>query len=266
MAREEQVRFQNEGQWLYGMLHLSEGSRPAPGIIMVHGFTGQRIEAHRLFVKTARALAAAGVAALRFDCRGSGESEGDFGDMTVAGEISDARAALDLLAARPEVDSERLGVLGLSLGAVVSACLAGSDPRVRALVLWSPTALIFSSGPPHFVPPAGLEQLLSQGWLDHGGNRVSLAFVQGLQDVQPLKAACRYQGPALVVYATADELVGPENPEAYLAALPGPTEYVTVEGADHTFSSCAWEAQAIEATVRWLGRVWGETNDVKRET
>lgn len=267
MAREEQIRFQNEGQWLYGMLHLPEGPDRAPGIIMVHGFTGHRIESHGLFVKAARALATAGVAALRFDCRGSGESEGEFCDMTVAGEVADARAALDVLAARPELDPERLGVLGLSLGACVSACLAGSDPRVQALVLWSPTALILSQGLPSFVPADAPQQISNQGWFDHGGNRVGLAFVRGLADVRPLEAARMYAGPALVVYGTADALVSPENPQAYLDALPGPKEYITVKGADHTFSSCAWEAQVIEATVSWFGRVWG-TTDVKpkRET
>lgn len=255
MAREEQVRFQNEGQWLYGMLHLPEGAGQAPGIIMVHGFTGQRIEAHRLFVRAARAMAAAGIAVLRFDCRGSGESEGEFVDMTISGEIADARTALDWLAARPEVDAGRLGVLGLSLGGCVAACLAGSDPRVKALALWAPAAYMPIAGNAALGSPDAAEQMASQGWVDLGGNRLGRAFVLDLPNIQPLAAARRYRGPALVVYGTCDQSLAPDHPRAYLEALPGPTEYVAIEGADHVFSSYAWETQAIEATVRWLAAV-----------
>jgi hypothetical protein len=252
MSREEQVRFQVEGQWLYGMLHLPEATRRVPGIIMVHGFTGQRIEAHRLFVRAARTLAAAGIAALRFDCRGSGESEGEFVDMTVSGEIADARAALGFLAARPEVDPERLGVLGLSLGGAVAACLAGSDPRVKALALWTPVAYLMGLAGPGVIPPGAEQQLATLGWVDLGGNRVGRAFVEELPSIRPLEAVQGYCGPALLVYGTCDQALSPEHTQGYLQALPGPTEYVTIEGADHVFSSYPWETQAIEATVRWL--------------
>ena len=73
---EELIHFTNEDLRLYGMLHRPEGAGPHPAVMILHGFTGQRIEPHRLFVKLARQLVAAGIAALRFDFRGSGESEG----------------------------------------------------------------------------------------------------------------------------------------------------------------------------------------------
>jgi len=257
VSREEQVRFRNDGQWLYGMLHLPEGRGPAPGIIMIHGFTGHRIEAHRLFVRAARAIAAAGVAALRFDCRGSGESEGEFVDMTVSGEIADARAALDLLAARQEVDPARLGVLGLSLGGAVAACLAGSDRRVKALALWTPVAYLLGAIGANIVAPGAEQQMATQGWVDLGGNRVGRGFVEDLPNIRPLEAVRGYRGPALLVYGTCDQALSPEHPQAYLQTLTGPTEYVTVEGADHVFSSYPWESQAIEATVRWLAGTLG---------
>ncbi len=252
MAVEELIRFQNEGLWLYGMLHRPEAPRPVPGIVMVHGFTGQRIEDHQLFVKAARALAAAGIAALRFDCRGSGESQGEFVDMTVSGEIADARTALTFLAAQPGIDTARLGVLGLSLGGCVAACLAGSDTRVRALALWTPAALLHRD----WLGSEAERQLMdSQGWVDRGGNRLGRAFLKDMPHVHPLEAARHYGGPTILVYGTGDQTLGPENPQAYLKALGGPVEYVTVEGADHTFSSYEWERQAITSTVCWLAGV-----------
>ncbi|MFA0780897.1 MAG: hypothetical protein RJAPGHWK_002418, partial [Candidatus Fervidibacter sp.] len=79
---EQFVQFEVQGQRVYGMLHLPDGTsdtgKKVPAVAMCHGFTGNRIEAHRLFVKAARHFVQHGIAVLRFDFRGSGESEGDF--------------------------------------------------------------------------------------------------------------------------------------------------------------------------------------------
>ena len=94
-----------------------------------------------MFVKAARDFARNGLAALRFDFRGIGDSEGHFVDMTTAGEISDAIAALDFLSVQSEMSEERMGLLGLSYGAIVAACTVDLDARVKALVLWSAASL-----------------------------------------------------------------------------------------------------------------------------
>ena len=83
---EKQISFTVQGQKIYGMLHLPEGRGPFPALSMFHGFTGQRDEPHRMFVKAARLISKAGIAVLRFDFRCSGESEGDFRKMTISGE------------------------------------------------------------------------------------------------------------------------------------------------------------------------------------
>ena len=64
---ETPITFSNHGQQLVGMLHLPDGPGPHPAVIFYHGFTGDRVENHVIFVKMARRLAAAGHAALRFD-------------------------------------------------------------------------------------------------------------------------------------------------------------------------------------------------------
>src|SRR2546426_5960176 len=65
------------------MIHRPERARArrgGPGVVLFHGFTGDRMESHWLFVKCSRALALAGIASLRFDFYGSGESEGEFSE------------------------------------------------------------------------------------------------------------------------------------------------------------------------------------------
>jgi uncharacterized protein len=69
------------------------------------------------------------------DDRGVGESGGQFKGATTADFAEDIRAGLAYLRARPEIDCERLGVLGHSEGALVAPLVAEKEPSLRALVL-----------------------------------------------------------------------------------------------------------------------------------
>ena len=242
---EIQVAFPSEGETLFGVLHLPE-ARPAPGLIMCHGFTGHKAEAHRLFVAAARDFSRHGLAALRFDFRGSGDSAGEFHEMTVSREIADAAAAFDYLASRPEVDAGRVGVLGLSLGGCVAACLAGREQRVCALVLWAATAhpeRLFDRLQPEFG---------EQDLLDFNGWGLGRAFMEDLPDVHPLAEVGRYAGPALVVHGECDEAVPPGDATDYHRALGGRGQLHVVAGADHVFSTLVWQSEAIALSRDFL--------------
>jgi hypothetical protein len=244
---EIQISFLIGGQRIFGMLHLPSAA-PAPGVALCHGFTGNRIESHCLFVKAARDFAAHGLAALRFDFRGSGESEGDFREMTVGREVEDGLAAIEFLAARREVDRERLGLLGLSLGGCVAAHIAGRGGGVKALVLWSATA----------HPRRILEAHLAAGGLpeaeffDYGGNAVGRAFLEGLREVEPLREAAKFPGRALIVHGDQDAVVPAADAEDYRQALAGRGQVRIIAGADHVFSRLDWEGEAIRASCDFL--------------
>lgn len=248
---EKPISFENHGQRLYGMLHLPEREGPAPAVALLHGFGGHRSESHFIFTKQARHLAQHGIAALRFDFRGSGESEGDFSEMTIEGEISDAVQALIFLAAQPEIDDTRLAVLGLSLGGCVAACLAGRDPRVKVLVLWSAPAQLLQVMATEAAARSDSLTPMGEGF-DVGGLQVGPGFVNDVLTLQPLDKLRRFSGAALVVQGTDDKHVPLENANLYFNALPGPKQLKIMEGADHTFSSIAWEREVIAATTDWL--------------
>jgi len=244
------VSFENEGLTLYGMLHSYQDAQ-RPCVVFCHGFTGTRIEAHRIFVKCARALCEAGIGALRFDFRGSGESEGRFEDMTVPGEISDALAALRFARAQPEVAPERVGLLGLSLGGCVAACAAARDGGVKALCLWAAV-----SEPGVFRAMGETELFKRNGRLDLDGNVVGRGFVETCAKVNPLAEVARFTGPALIVHGGKDETVMPVHAERYRQALTNAANVKLhiIEGADHVFSSEKWENEAIGATVEFFVR------------
>src|SRR5690554_6935674 len=127
-----------KGKTLRGMYHRPDQEGKYPTVILFHGFTGDKLEPHRIFLKLSRRLAAGRTAMLRFDFSGSGESDGDFEEMTFSSEVREAEAIVDYAQSLPTTDGENLGVVGLSLGGAVAATLAGRRPEaLRALVLWA---------------------------------------------------------------------------------------------------------------------------------
>jgi len=255
---ETAITFQNHGQRLAGMLHAPAKSGCRPALLMLHGFTGNRMESHFLFVKMARRLAAAGYFALRFDFRGSGESEGAFQEMTIPGEIDDARAALAWLRRQPGVDPDRVAVLGLSLGGAVAASVAGEDHRVAALLLWSAAAVLedifrrWSAQLTSIPSPLGRQ---ADGTLDVGGHLVGADFLATMGSVQPLMSVKRYGGPVFILQGSADQSVPPAHADLFLQAAGAEraTRY-WIDGADHTYSAHVWEEEVFRLSLAWLQR------------
>jgi len=247
--------FHNDGQLVAGTLHLPDGPGPHPGVIFCHGFTGHKGETHFLFVKTSRALASRGVASLRFDFRGSGESEGEFVDMTASAEISDARCALSKLAEVEGIDPGRLGVVGLSLGGLVAACTAGREPKmVKSVVLWSAVAesMLMKRTT---ADPESARLLRERGWLDVAGLKLGAGFFADVAKLDPVAELAGSQAPVLIVHGTADASVPLSHAEKYHAAVSKPgrrVNYMPLDGVDHTFNRVDWEATVIDATAKWL--------------
>jgi uncharacterized protein len=233
-------------QTLHGMLHLPE-RQPAPAVALLHGFTGQRMESAFVFVRLARLLCDAGIAALRFDFRGSGESEGAFTEVTIEREVEDARAALRWLRARPDVERGRIGLLGVSLGSTVAMLTAGEEPGLRALCLWATLARPRLRFP---LPPEQRAALRAHGFVDHKseGFPVGRAFFESAARVDPVAAMRRYRGPLLCVHGERDYLPL-EEPQLVIdrTAAVSKSLHVVPEG-EHVFGGWAAKTEAVEVT------------------
>lgn len=119
---------------LRGVLHLpQEGASPFPAAVVCHPHTlmGGNM-GNGVVVSVCLALAVAGWAALRFDFRGAGSSEGSFDEGE--GEQEDVRGAVDFLYVQAEVDPGELAVIGYSFGAGVALHYAARDRRLSRMV------------------------------------------------------------------------------------------------------------------------------------
>lgn len=132
----EWMIFENEGKKIFGVIHHPYLENP-PLVIIVHGFASSKVGTHRSWVYLAESLAKGGIAALRFDFRGAGDSEGSLSEMDLEGYISDAYAALCEVKNR---GFRQIGFFGSSLGGAIAVLTAGRHGGVDSLALWAPVA------------------------------------------------------------------------------------------------------------------------------
>lgn len=264
--RESLVEFSNRrGKTLRGMIHRpasSSRTRQVPGVVFLHGFTGDRMESHWIFIKCARALARVGIASLRFDFYGSGESEGEFRQATLRGEIADAQDAVKFFRRQKGIDSALVGLCGLSLGGCVAASIA-QRAKARAVVLWSAVAhpnLLQAIGERTLKPVAG-----SSGYVEYDAREVSVRFLGDTRRYRPVNLLAAFRAPTLIIHPENDETVPVSHARDYFQASPAAHKrLVIVPGADHTFASLAWEREVIGQTVAWFRRHLANTPTKRR--
>src|SRR5690606_755555 len=127
-AASRPIAFTSEGLSLEGILHQPVSAPfPAAAVCHPHPLYGGDMNNY-VVVAVCQALADAGIASLRFNYRGVGDSEGEYGDGL--GERTDAAAALAYLRQLAQADQDRMGIVGYSFGATVA--LAAADERVAA--------------------------------------------------------------------------------------------------------------------------------------
>ncbi len=208
-----------------------------------------------MFVTLARQLADQGIASLRFDFRGSGDSEGEFHELTIRSEVADSLEAVRFLARHPRINSRKLAVVGLSMGAVVASYLVGKERRRwKSLVLWAPVAEgagILDD----LSTPEAVTSLAQTGLADHEGHLVCTAFVREFVEMNPLREVVKSQCPVLLIHGSKDETVPSSHSATYEKALKSPqraVKRILIPGADHTFNKHVWATRVLNETVAWL--------------
>lgn len=250
-AAEKTIDFSVDGQKVVGTLNLPDGVSNPPVVLLLHGFTGSRDELvipaakEGIFKRAARLWADKGLASLRIDFRGSGQSDGKFEDTSLTDQVKDALAALDFLAASNEVDKDKMAIVGWSMGgAVASAVAARTDHDLTSVSLWAPGTNM----------PAAIALLLGPDVVKQGlasadkpvtaklpwGAEVSLkrGFFESLYAIDPVAESTEFDEPLLVAVGTKDDVVFPQPlaGQIMLDYHEGPEE-LWVQPMDHAFNA-----------------------------
>lgn len=137
----EDVSFKNQkaGITLAGTLTLPKKDGNYPAVILITGSGGQNrdeeILGHKPFLVLADYLTKNGIAVLRYDDRGIGQSGGNFDGALTTDFATDAAAAISYLKTRKEINKNKIGLAGHSEGGTVASIVAADNPDVAFVVL-----------------------------------------------------------------------------------------------------------------------------------
>ena len=225
---------------------LKQGER-CPMVIFCHGFSGTKDGP--MFELIADTLQAHGIASIRFDFNGHGESEGEFKDMTVPNEIEDAKKVVEYVRDLRYVSE--LAIVGHSQGGVVASMTAGQlseelgEPAFKAVALMAPAAVLRDDAirgntmGKQYDPFDPGEYVELWGGLKLGGKYIRTAFSLPIYET-----AVKYQGPALIIHGNADRVVPYTYGERFHEIWPK-SELVIQEYFDHGFSQNIYRSTDI---------------------
>ena len=231
--------------------------RPVPAVLMLHGDLSSRDENDDMFARLAAALAARGIASLRIDFAGTGDSEEPDLALDYPNMVADATASLDYLRQDPTgdgtVDPDRIAILGLSRGGGIGATVTGTEPGVAAFVSWS--GAVYNG---YDEDPDGHQMARDNGYvpIDFGDRifKLGLNWFDTIEASHPLDDISGYTGPVLAVVGSDDQIVDPEVSTIFLQTVASTdTTLHVVDGADHGFTLDEQVGdEAIQVTTDWL--------------
>lgn len=245
------------GQRLSGRLELPVGP-PRAVALLAHCFTCSKDSPAA--ARIARALAESGLATLRFDFTGLGNSQGDFANTNFSSNVEDLVAAAEALATEgPGAPSI---LIGHSLGGAAVIAAAGKVGGVKAVVTLGAPA-----DPEHVLTHIeGDREVLARDGVAPvviGGRHFTIrqSFIDDIQ-AQPQSAAIEGLNAALLVmHAPADSIVPVENGERIFARARHPKSFVSLDGATHLLNKREDAAGAAAIITAWLDRIFPRTAD-----
>lgn len=230
--REEPLRVRSDGLAISGILGTPE-AHSWPLVILCHGLLSHKNSSK--YLEIARVFAEAGIATVRFDFRGCGESEGRAAQSTISGRWRDLQHVMARAEALPGFNG-RVALLGSSLGGYLALLEAGRSPLIRSVSVWST--------PSHL---RDLEQrLLAVG-------TISRLVVEDLRRQELLSRIGEVQR-VLILHGAQDELVAPSHAEAIFAAVKAPKSLHLFPATDHRFTQVESRQQAISLSLEWFRR------------
>lgn len=252
------VRFPNaSGQQLTGRLDMPVHGKPRAYALYAHCFTcGKDV---RAAFDICRALAMQGIASLRFDFTGIGESEGVFADTTFSSNVSDLVNAAEFMAR--EFEAPKI-LVGHSLGGTavleaaqqIKSCLAvatvaaPASPEHVARLLGAGRAVLEQQGEAD-VMLAGRKFHFKKAFLDDLPKHQCREYVRALRK------------PLLIFHSPVDQTVAISNAAEIFAAALHPKSFIALNNADHLLSNQQDSEYVGLITAAWATKYLGELDE-----
>lgn len=252
---EKYVEIVRDGLTLRGMMHVPEQKAdPVPMVIILHGFCDDRNEINFVHNELSRRLCQAGIASVRFDMNGSGESDGAFEDMTISSEIEDTKAMLQFVKTLDFVDPSKIALHGCSLGGCVASMVAGQCKEdVQALSMWCPAPdLVYNLQKNKTLCGQDVSNIETDGCADVEGLKLSLAFYQDALHLDPYKDAANFDKRVCTIHGDEDITASCQCSLKYKELFGDRAQLTIVKGAEHRFKSFDFREARMKGAIDFL--------------
>jgi putative redox protein len=260
--RARKVEFENaHGQRLAARLNLPVDDEPIAYALFAHCFTCSKD--YKAVNTISRALAAEGVAVLRFDFTGLGESEGDFADTNFSSNVDDLVAAADFMA---ETGQGPTILIGHSLGGAAVLKAAARVATARAVV-----TIAAPSSPRHVLRAIAARRNDIER---HGEAEVTIAgrafrirkqFLDDLAE-DPMRKSIADLGKALLIlHSPIDNVVGIDNAIEIFVAAKHPKSFVSLDRADHLLSDPNDARYVASVIAGWARKYVGAPQEERKQ-
>ena len=253
----DSIILENEGEKIFSVIHLPLGGQNVPAVLFCHGLAGHKIGKHRIYVSLSESLSKLGIASLRIDFRGAGDSEGQFHEMTIEGEISDAMKAFDFLCQHPKIDPERIGLLGRSFGGAIAIMVANRCGRAKSIALWAPIYNAEQWEDKWEMHETGaIDKKKREELMRINGQLPGLEFYEQLFNMDLTREIKKIRKiPMLHIHGERDPVVSINHAEHYEQVrkdAKAETKFIRLTHSDHDFSHPEEKKWAIDETCHWF--------------
>lgn len=254
-SRYVEISFRNVDQDLNlgGMLFWPEGDGPFPAAVIIHG-SGTSHRTNGWYMALTRHLQDNGIAVLLPDKRGSEKSDGDWRTASFQDLATDTLAALAFLATRPDIDTARVGIVGMSQGGWIAPIVAdqfhelafivsmvGSAVTPREQLLYEENYNIRQLG---FLP--GISNLLAHAGSANVRYLAQPRLYELIVDYDPLPYWRKVTIESLILLGADDTNVPSAESARRLQNLANPNIYVTIySGSGHALESPLGQGNSI---------------------
>ncbi|MBD3313016.1 alpha/beta fold hydrolase [Candidatus Woesearchaeota archaeon] len=249
----KRVEFENnKGDVLHGVLRIPDEEGQFPAVIICHTFHDNKD--NELIFNLWDVISRAGFAVLRFDFSGRGESQGNFRDLTISQEIDDIDSAFRFMDSSEQIDSDRIGIVGHSMGGIDAVLFSSGSRKVKALVTIAARADTKEFIDSYF-DKYQQDEWKRKGYVQmHNLNEISSEFLHDAENHDIIKSIKAIRCPVLIMHGTDDPRVPFQDARELFNHAPEPRQLELIDGADHRITGDSHREQLLDILIDWLVR------------
>ncbi|MBC3887966.1 alpha/beta fold hydrolase [Acetobacterium paludosum] len=254
---ESTVFIQNGNYQIPAAICLPNGQGTFPAVVMLHGTGSDKNEVADGYKIAAHALDDAGIASIRIDFIGSGESSEDYINYNFKTAISDTDAAQNYIGGLEAVDPNRIGVMGWCQGGTIALLAAGSNQLYKSVLCWAGSidlTLMVSEENYAIAKRDGFYNLTFP-W--RGSLQLGLSWFDDVHTTDVLEVFSNSNAPVMTINGSADVTVNPiTGEEIILSSQNEQSRTEIIAGADHVFNLFSGDMrvfnQLMSTTIDWF--------------